>query len=354
MADGDVSASRPLIVEGPAGVARAVASLRAGDVVAIPTETVYGLSADATNSAAIAKVFAMKGRPTNHPLIVHIGSAAQIDDWAVGVSDHARALADAFWPGPMTLLVRRSATAIDAVTGGRPTVGLRVPAHPVALELLREFGGGVAAPSANRFGRVSPTTAAHVAADLGSDLGLILDGGPCSVGVESTIIDVSGDAVVVLRPGGLSLEAIAEVLGYRPDVEQAAAPIGEARAPGTLAMHYAPNARVVLATEATLAQVLVDADADSDGRADASKRIGLLAPASVADLPGNVIELEPAGDPGHYAEVLYARLRQADRLGIDVLVCVPPATSGIGLAVLDRLQRAAAAGRGESTVTQTP
>jgi L-threonylcarbamoyladenylate synthase len=356
MTDGDVSDSRPLIVDGQAGVDRAVAALRAGDVVAIPTETVYGLGADATNSDAIAKVFAMKGRPTNHPLIVHIGSASQIDDWAVDVSDRARALAAAFWPGPMTLLMRRSAKAIDAVTGGRATVGLRVPAHPVALELLKEFGEGVAAPSANRFGRVSPTTAAHVAADLGSDLGIILDGGPCAVGVESTIIDVSGDGVVVLRPGGLSLEAIADVLGFRPDVEQATAPVGESRAPGTLAMHYAPNARVVLATEATLARILADADADADadGLPSTSKRIGLLAPAAVADLPGNVIELEPAGDPGHYAEVLYARLRQADRLAFDVLVCVPPAPTGVGLAVLDRLQRAAAAGRGEPTVTPTP
>jgi L-threonylcarbamoyladenylate synthase len=328
----------PRVVDGPSGTRLAVAALRAGDVVAIPTETVYGLAADATNELAIAKIFAVKGRPTNHPLIVHIGSADQIDDWAVDVSDHARTLADAFWPGPMTLLLRRSVKAIDAVTGGRDTVGLRVPAHPVALELLNEFGGGVAAPSANRFGRVSPTTAAHVVADLGSDISLVLDGGPCTVGVESTIIDVSGETAVVLRPGGLSLEMIAEVLGFHPVVEQPSASVGESRAPGTLAMHYAPKARVVIVSAETLSVSLADALHAGGGK------VGLLSPASVREVPEVIVVLEPAGGPEEYAEVLYERLRQADRLGLTVLVCVPPSADGRGLAVLDRLQRAAAAG----------
>jgi L-threonylcarbamoyladenylate synthase len=330
--------ARPSVADGPSGTRLAVAALRAGDIVAIPTETVYGLAADATNEHAIAKIFAVKGRPTNHPLIVHIGSADQIDDWAVGISDHARALADAFWPGPMTLLLRRSAKAIDAVTGGRDTVGVRVPAHPVALELLKEFGGGVAAPSANRFGRVSPTTAAHVVADLGSDISLVLDGGPCTVGVESTIIDVSGETAVVLRPGGLSLEMISEVLGFRPVVEQPSAPVGESRAPGTLAMHYAPKARVVIASTETLSETFAGVIGSGPGK------VGLLSPTSVGDVPDEVVILEPAGGPEDYAEVLYARLRQADRLGLAVLVCVPPSPDGLGLAVLDRLQRAAAAG----------
>lgn len=330
--------SRPRVVDGPSGIRLAVAVLRAGDVVAIPTETVYGLAADATNEHAIAKIFAVKGRPTNHPLIVHIGFAGQLDDWAVDISDHARVLADAFWPGPMTLLLRRSAKAIDAVTGGRDTVGVRVPAHPVALELLKEFGGGLAAPSANRFGRVSPTTAAHVVADLGSDISLVLDGGPCTVGVESTIIDVSGETAVVLRPGGLSLEMISEVLGFRPVVEQPSAPVGESRAPGTLAMHYAPKARVVIASTETLSETFAGVIGRGPGK------VGLLSPTSVADVPDEVVVLEPAGGPEDYAEVLYARLRQADRLGLVVLVCVPPSPDGLGLAVLDRLQRAAAAG----------
>lgn len=328
----------PRVVDGPSGTRLAVEALRAGDVVAIPTETVYGLAADATNEHAIAKIFAVKGRPTNHPLIVHIGCADQLDDWAIDISDHAGALADAFWPGPMTLLLRRSVKAIDVVTGGRDTVGLRVPAHPVALELLNEFGGGVAAPSANRFGRVSPTTAAHVVADLGSDISLVLDGGPCSVGVESTIIDVSGETAVVLRPGGLSLEMISEVLGFRPVVEQPSAAVGESRAPGTLAMHYAPKARIVIASAETLADSLAEAVRDGGGK------VGLLSPAYVRDVPEEIVVLEPAGGPENYAEVLYARLRQADRLGLTVLICIPPTPDGIGLAVLDRLQRAAAAG----------
>jgi L-threonylcarbamoyladenylate synthase len=328
----------PQVVDGPSGTRLAVAALRAGDVVAIPTETVYGLAADATNELAIAKIFAVKGRPTNHPLIVHIGSADQIDDWAVDISDHARSLADAFWPGPMTMLLQRSMKAIDAVTGGRDTVGLRVPAHPVALELLNEFGGGVAAPSANRFGRVSPTTAAHVVADLGSDISLVLNGGPCTVGVESTIIDVSGEIAMVLRPGGLSLEMISEVLGFRPVVEQPSAAVGESRAPGTLAMHYAPKAQVVIASAETLSDTLADALRAGGGK------VGLLSPVSVRDVPEEIVVLEPAGGPEEYAEVLYARLRQADRLGLTVLVCIPPTHDGRGLAVLDRLQRAAAAG----------
>lgn len=328
----------PRVVDGPSGTRIAVEALRAGDVVAIPTETVYGLAADATNELAIAKIFAVKGRPTNHPLIVHIGSADQLDDWAVDISDHAGALADAFWPGPMTLLLRRSVKALDAVTGGRDTVGLRVPAHPVALELLNEFGGGVAAPSANRFGRVSPTTAAHVVADLGSDISLVLDGGPCTVGVESTIVDVSGETAVVLRPGGLSLEMISEVLGFRPVVEQPSAAVGESRAPGTLAMHYAPKARIVIASAETLADSLAEAVRDG------GRKVGLLSPAYVRGVPEEIVVLEPAGGPENYAEVLYARLRQADRLGLTVLVCIPPTPNGRGLAVLDRLQRAAAAG----------
>ena len=174
----------PQLVSGPEGIASAVAALRAGQLVALPTETVYGLGADASNPAAVAEIFRVKGRPTNHPLIVHLADASVMGEWAAEVSTEAQVLADAFWPGPLTLLVRRNDSVGDWVTGGRDTVGLRVPGDEVALELLRAFGGGIAAPSANRFGKVSPTSAAHVIADLGADVAVVLDGGVCSVGVE--------------------------------------------------------------------------------------------------------------------------------------------------------------------------
>lgn len=321
----------------PSDIARAVAALRSGDLVAFPTETVYGLGADASNDAAVRKVFEVKGRPTDHPLIVHIASASQLGDWAQSVSPAATLLADAFWPGPLTLLVERSDSVSPVVTGGRPTVGLRVPDHHVALELLREFGGGVAAPSANRFGRVSPTTAAHVRADLGDDVDVVLDGGPCRVGVESTIVDLTGAHPVVLRAGGVSIDQLEEVLGQRVETLVSAEPsTAGARAPGMLEAHYAPNARVVLSNERELVDLLISTLASADGP------VGLLAESSLVGLPEAIIELEPAGTAEEYASVLYARLRQADRLRLAVLVCVPPPAVGIGLAVNDRLRRAAA------------
>ena len=321
----------------PSDIARAVAALRSGDLVAFPTETVYGLGADASNDAAVRKVFEVKGRPTDHPLIVHIASASQLEDWAQSVSPAATLLADAFWPGPLTLLVERSDSVSPVVTGGRPTVGLRVPDHRVALELLQEFGGGVAAPSANRFGRVSPTTAAHVRADLGDDVDVVLDGGPCRVGVESTIVDLTGAHPVVLRAGGVSIDQLEEVLGQRVETLVSAEPsTAGARAPGMLEAHYAPNARVVLSNERELVDLLISTLASADGP------VGLLAESSLVGLPEAIIELEPAGTAEEYASVLYARLRQADRLRLAVLVCVPPPAVGIGLAVNDRLRRAAA------------
>ncbi|HEV7558977.1 MAG TPA: L-threonylcarbamoyladenylate synthase, partial [Kofleriaceae bacterium] len=181
-------------------IAMAAATLRRGGLVAFPTETVYGLGADASNDAAVANIFAAKGRPRAHPLIVHLASNARLDDWAIDIPDAARRLVARAWPGPLTVILSRSARVADAVTGGAPTVGLRVPAHPMAQALLRELGGGIAAPSANRFGSVSPTTAAHVVAD-GIDVDYVLDGGPCDVGVESTIIDLSRGRAVLLRPG---------------------------------------------------------------------------------------------------------------------------------------------------------
>jgi L-threonylcarbamoyladenylate synthase len=310
-----------------------VSVLRAGGLVAFPTETVYGLGADATAAPAVERIFTVKGRPRGHPLIVHLPSADVLDAWADDVPPTARVLADAFWPGPLTLILTRSPRVPDVVTGGRATVGLRVPDHPVARALLERFGGGVAAPSANRFGHVSPTAAAHVRADLGDDVDLVLDGGPCTVGVESTIVDLSSGLPEVLRPGGVSAARLADVLGTEP---RAWAGRGPARAPGMLAAHYAPRACVEVVTGASVA-------ARSAELLAAGRSVGVLAPTVTDDLPGEAVELEPAGGPEEYARLLYGRLRQADRLGLDVLLAVPPPETGVGVAVADRLRRAAAA-----------
>ena len=328
----------------------AVAILRRGGLVAFPTETVYGLGADAANPAAVARIFAVKGRPRNHPVIVHLGEATAIKAWAAEVPPDAWTLAEAFWPGPLTLILPRAPRVPDAVTGGVGTVGLRVPSQPLALELLDAFGGGIAAPSANRFGRVSPTTAAHVRADLGVDVDLVLDGGPCAVGVESTIVDLSRGVARVLRLGGIGVEALSEVLGQAVDTRVATGGSGNdaqvdspvsgfsaTPAPGTLPSHYAPEATV---------EVL-----GADGVADRARallaqgqRVGLLAPHRLDGLPQGIDALPPAGGAQAYAQCLYQRLREADRRGLDVLLAVPPPDTGIGAAVADRLRRAASAG----------
>ncbi|MEZ5141694.1 MAG: L-threonylcarbamoyladenylate synthase [Acidimicrobiales bacterium] len=324
-----VGGSAPVVGDDPRAGAEV---LRRGGLVAFPTETVYGLGADAADAGAVGRIFSVKGRPADHPLIVHLGRSATLDPWVLDVPLAARLLAEAFWPGPLTLVLARSSLVPDAVTGGRPTVGLRVPDHPLALELLDVFGGGVAAPSANRFGQVSPTTAADVVADLGPDVDYVLDGGPCRVGVESTIVDLSGDEPEVLRPGGVGIERLAEVLGAPPRMWLGDSP---ARAPGMLAAHYAPRARVEVVAE----EEVVDRAAALAG---GGRRVAVLAPRTVDGLDDvDVLELEPAGSPDEYASVLYARLRQADRLGADVVVAVPPPPVGVGVAVADRLRRAA-------------
>jgi L-threonylcarbamoyladenylate synthase len=300
-------------------IARAVEVLRSGGLVAFPTETVYGLGADAANPEALRRLFAVKGRPTDHPVIVHVARAPQLDDLGRDVPDIAHALATAFWPGPLTLVVRRNGARVAAeATGGRDTVGIRVPDHPVALELLDAFGGGVAAPSANRFGRVSPTTAQHVRDDLGTDVDVVLDGGPSVVGVESTIVDVTGVEPVVLRVGGIDGEQLARVVGA-PLVQRTT---GEIAAPGTLAAHYAPNARVELVAAAELG-------ARADRLRSEGLTVGVLeAPVAAAD----------------YARILYRQLRDLDGRGVDVILAVLPTDAdGIGAAVADRLRRAAAA-----------
>jgi L-threonylcarbamoyladenylate synthase len=312
---------------------RAAAVLRAGGLVAFPTETVYGLGADASDPVAVGRIFAVKGRPRAHPLIVHLPEPDVLDAWADDVPPAAHVLADAFWPGPLTLILNRSPRVPDAVTGGQDTVGLRVPDHPVARALLERFGGGVAAPSANRFGKVSPTTAAHVQADLGDEVDLILDGGPCTVGIESTIVDLTGPVPEVLRPGGVSDARLAEVLGTEPRAWTGGQP---ARAPGMLPAHYAPRARVEVVTEVSVAERAAKLLAEGAS-------VGVLAPGVIDELPDGTVELEPAGGPVEYARLLYGRLRQADRLGLDILLAVPPPATGVGIAVGDRLQRAAAA-----------
>ena len=292
-------------------VDRALSVLRAGGLVAIPTETVYGLAADASNADAVRRVFAVKERPVDHPLIVHVGAAAQLGDWASTIPAAAAVLADACWPGPLTLLVPSAATVLDLVTGGRSTVGVRVPAHPLTLELLARFGGGLAAPSANRFGRVSPTTADHVRADLGVDVDFVLDGGACPVGVESTIVDCTVEPPQVLRPGGISSEEIEALLQMTLGAVD-----GPSRAPGMLESHYAPRCRIVLA----------------DSRAEAETIAGVLPGAEILD----------DDDLPHYAHTLFARLRAADDRGVATIVAVLPTPRGLGHAIRDRLIKASA------------
>jgi L-threonylcarbamoyladenylate synthase len=291
---------------------RALDVLRGGGLVAIPTETVYGLAADAANESAVRRIFSVKGRPPDHPLIVHVADAEQLDRWAAHVPETAAVLADACWPGPLTLIVPKADHVLDVVTGGHDTVGVRVPAHPVCHALLERFGGGLAAPSANRFGRISPTTAAHVRDDLGADVDFVLDGGAAPVGVESTIVDCSVDPPQVLRPGAISADEIGALLGEAPSAAS-----GPSRAPGMLASHYAPRARVVLAESADDAAQLL-------ARHPGARSIG--AGTSTVD----------------YARHLYRWLREADADGVPAVVAVLPPAEGLGHAVRDRLIKAAA------------
>ncbi len=312
--------------------ARAADALRAGRLAVLPTETVYGLGALASRPDAVARVYAVKGRPADHPLIVHLADPAQVDDWAIDVPDYAHRLAARLWPGSLTLVLPRGTRAGLHLTGGQQSVGLRVPDHPLTLEVLRSVADGVAAPSANLFGRVSPTTAQHVVAELAAALtpgaDVILDGGSCRVGVESTILDCTGPAPVLLRPGGVGVEVVESVGGV-----PLARTTSTVRAPGTLASHYAPHARVILVSAPGLA-------ATAAGDATETPRTGVLALASVGTPPGTV-RLSAPPSPAQYASVLYAALREADALGLAQVLAVAPDGSGIAAAVRDRLTRAA-------------
>lgn len=285
--------------------------VRNGGLVAIPTETVYGLAGDADNPFAVQRIFTAKGRPGDHPLIVHIADAEHIGQWAARVPPAAEVLIDACWPGPLTVLVPRASRVLDVVTGGRSTVGLRVPAHPLTEALLTRFGGGLAAPSANRFGHVSPTTPAHVLDDLGSVIDMVLDGGQCPVGVESTIVDCSVDPPQVLRPGGITTEQVHALLHGR-----VAAASGPSRAAGMLASHYSPHATVLLADTARQATELLHGH------------------------PGAAL-IDRTDDLVAYARHLYDDLRRADAEGTQVVVAVLPPAAGLGHAIRDRLAKAA-------------
>ncbi|WP_297476132.1 L-threonylcarbamoyladenylate synthase [Ferrovum sp.] len=314
-----------------AAVQWAVKALRDGGLVAFPTETVYGLGADAENPSAVTRIFAAKGRPADHPLIVHIASPEQITHWAKDVPPVAWRLAGRYWPGPLTLILRRACRVPDIVTGGQDTVGLRVPDHPLALALLEAFGGGIAAPSANRFGRVSPTTAAHVREELGDAMDLILDGGPCRVGIESTILDLSGHQPRLLRPGAITpaeIEAVLEQPIARPDND---AP----RAPGMLRSHYAPQTPVYLVSTANL-------EAEAHRHLAQGRRVAVLSRAAPI-LPEACLWQGMPTHPAGWAHELYARLRALDVQCFDcILVEAPPA--GVDWqAVGDRLERAASA-----------
>ena len=315
-------------------IERAATLLRAGELVAFPTETVYGLGADAANPAAVAKIFAAKGRPADHPLIVHIPDATHLERWARDIPAEAYALAEAFWPGPLTLILKRHPDVPDAVTGGQDSVGLRIPNHPLALELLRAFDGGIAAPSANKFGRISPTTAAHVRDDLGDAVSMILDGGPCQVGIESTILNLSGKRAMLLRPGMLSAIDIGRVLGRVPlSPDDPLAPPA-VRASGTLEAHYAPRTPLVLMPDDSLPIALRNAIVQKE-------RVAVLAthPAPF-EMPQVIWQVAPA-EPSGYAHELYANLRALDALGCDRIYVQKPVGQP-WQAIYDRLKRAAA------------
>ncbi|QLQ24028.1 MAG: threonylcarbamoyl-AMP synthase [Dechloromonas sp.] len=321
---------------------RAVELLRGGELVAFPTETVHGLGADAANPEAVAKIFAAKGRPADHPLIVHLAGHDAVDAWAERVPGAAWEMMEMFWPGPLTLILKKRPWVPSTVTGGQDTVGLRVPGHPVALELLRRFAAvagehaGIAAPSANRFGRISPTTAGHVREELGDRVALILDGGSCAVGIESTIVDCSRGVPVILRPGHISAAHLQAVIGIQPKVQAAGTP----RVSGSLEAHYAPQTPMCMVGSGRLLDFVAAAG-------QKGQRCGVITHSEPppADMPHRWRLL--AADPVVYAHDLYAALREMDRAGIDLIVVEAPPERSRWTAVADRMRRAVAgAGQG--------
>jgi len=305
-------------------VERAAAILRRGGLVGFPTETVYGLGADAASAAAVARLYAAKRRPADHPVIVHFASADAAFAWARDVPEGARRLAGKFWPGPLTLILGRSSKVGDFVTGGQDTIGLRVPSHPVAQALLKAFGGGVAAPSANRFGQVSPTTAAHVRQDLGADVDLVLDGGPSEVGIESTIVDLSGGDAVLLRPGRITRPELEAALGALIREKRADSP----RHSGGLERHYAPR---------TPARLVPTHELDRE-----IARLGDKVAVLAFSRPDERVEywLRMPREPLGYAQRLYAALRELDEAGCERILVEAPPEAPEWAGVRDRLVRA--------------
>lgn len=340
----------------PDAIARAAGVLRRGGLVAFPTETVYGLGANALDPAAVQRIFEAKGRPPDDPIIVHLASAGELDRVAREVPQAALALGATFWPGPLTLVVAKRDAVPPSVTAGLDTVAVRVPAHPVALALIREAGVPVAAPSANRFGHASPTTARHVLDDLEGRIDLVLDAGPTPVGVESTVVDLSGPAPTILRPGGVPREDVERIAGAvavrdeRPGDARRAAP---QRSPGLLAEHYAVAAELILVESTGAGEshgparpaVLTEIARLARRHVEAGRRVGLLvadedAPV-LADAPGELRTLGPAADVDAVARELFAAMRALEAAGVEVIVARDFGTEGLGLAIRDRLRRAA-------------
>jgi L-threonylcarbamoyladenylate synthase len=309
----------------------AVSVLRAGGLVAFPTETVYGLGADASNPDAVRKVFDAKGRPHDHPLIVHVADAVQLANWAREIPDAAHVLAKKFWPGPLTVILKRAAGVSDFVTGGQDTIALRVPSHAIAQALLRKFGGGIAAPSANRFGRVSATTAEHVRSEFGTAVDCVLDGGAADVGIESTIVDLSGVQAALLRPGAIAAPQLEAALG-RP---VAPPDVNSPRAPGTLARHYAPRAPLVVLE----ADLLLELAASL---ARQGKRVAVLARSATRPPQANMHWIAAPDDATAYAHDLYANMRRLDESGCDSILVEAPPIEPEWTAIRDRVTRAAA------------
>ncbi len=324
---------------------RAAGILRAGGLVALPTETVYGLGANALDRAAVQRIFAAKSRPAWDPVIVHVASRAMLEELVELIPERARRLMEAFWPGPLTLLLKRTRVVPDVVTAGRPLVGVRMPSHPVALELIRRAGIPVAAPSANRFGHISPTTAVHVLHDLDGRIDAVLDAGPTERGVESTVLDPAPDPMVIYRPGAVTAEQIREVAGpvepYKGGETLRETPAEALPSPGIGMRHYAPTARLVLieAGDDELSECLAEA-----ARAERDERLGVMLPAGIA-APRELAaaQIYPWGNwrvPETLAQGLYAGLRALDAAACTVILCPLPRAEGIGAAIRDRLRKA--------------
>lgn len=297
----------------PSSIDEAVSALRRDELVAIPTETVYGLAAIASSRIAIQKIFSVKGRPMTHPLILHIAKVGDLEKWTLDLPNVARVLADHYWPGPLTIVVQRNANVCDEITGGRDTVAIRCPDHEITTELLKRLDDAIVAPSANRFGKVSPTSAQHVAADLGDEVKIILDGGKCTIGLESTIIDCTTTPPQLLRAGAITVEQIKTEC----QIEVVSA-TGESRASGMLEKHYAPDCKVEI----------VNSRSGADSRQTELNQIG-----STTEI------LDFGGDLEGYAHNLYARLRDADNRNIDVVIAVKPPMTGLGIAINERLHK---------------